>query len=72
MHGIFNKLGVQTILPKTASKLTIFDAILDSAHLHVTKFDHDTCEYEGIIVPKHCKKGPKCKVLTGMEVELPE
>ena len=72
LQEIFNKLGVRTKLPKNPNKCIIFDAILDSSHSSVTKINNNTFSYQDILVPEHLKKGPKWKVLTGKEVELPE
>ena len=72
LQDIFNKLGVHTKLPKNPNKCIIFDALLDSSHPSVTKINNNTFSYQDIIVPEHLKKGPKWKVLTGIEVELPE
>ena len=72
LQEIFNKLGVRTRLPKNPNKRIIFDAILDSSHPSVTKINNNTFSYQDILVPEHLKKGPKWKLLTGKEVELPE
>ena len=70
MYDLFLKLEIQgTSIKSTSKTQAVFDAICDSGK--VTKLKEDEFKFEEKFFPSHLKKGPKWKLLTGMEVTLP-
>ena len=71
LYDLFLKLEIQgTSIKSTSTKQAVFDAICDSGK--VMKLKDDEFEFEEKVLPSHLQKGPKWKLLTGMEVTLPE
>jgi hypothetical protein len=70
LFDLYQRYQIGTSLRKTAGKRLIFDAIRDSSF--ATKIDDDTFTYEMEEIPEHLMKGPKWKILDGVEIDLPE
>ena len=69
LKDLHDRLSLEPKLPKSVSKLAVFNVIRDSSK--VNKIDDTTFEYQFEDVPEHLKKGPRWKVLIGKEIELP-
>lgn len=71
LYQLFLKLEIGgTCIKSNSGKRAVFDSIRDSDK--VTKLNEDAFEFEEKVIPSHLQKGPKWKLLTGMEVTLPE
>lgn len=72
LRELYCKLDLQPPVAKNTSKKVLFNAIRDSQHAAIKTIDEVTFTYEYQEVPDHLKKGPRWKMLTGMDIALPE